>query len=214
MPPVWHEPGIGQVRRVTTQPASVAETISHGFDDAMQVPASRPMAGNCRQFPAEQYSLALQVRPHMPQLRGSFCWSKHEPLQPIVPVGQGGGPASTTSTRQLPPVQYSPVAQVVVQLPQWPGSLRRSKQTPLHTESGAWQVTPASLEPPPIVAQVPITHASLLPHERPHEPQFVGLERVSTHWPLQLVWPVAHEATQAPAVQALPAAQALPHAPQ
>jgi hypothetical protein len=202
------------VRSETTQPASVAVTISQAFVEAMQVPASRPIEGNCRQLPDAQYWLVLHVRPQAPQLRGSFCWSKHWPLHPVVPAGHGGGPASTNSARHVPAVQYSPVLHTVLQFPQWPGSFRRSKHTPLQLESGAWQVTlPASVVPP-TVAQVPITHASVAPQARPQAPQLFGLERVSTHCPPHEVCPVAQEATQAPAVHTLPAAHAVPQAPQ
>lgn len=61
---------------------------------------------------------------------------------------------------------------------------------------------------------MPPTHCSLVPHTRPHVPQFSRSLCRSKHAPLHDVSPIGHIVTHAPLSQTWFAPHVTPHAPQ
>lgn len=67
---------------------------------------------------------------------------------------------------------------------------------------------------PPEQKHTPLTHCSLVPQRRPHEPQLLKSPCRSTHPPLHDVSPIGHMFTQLPLSHCWPMPQTRPHMPQ
>jgi hypothetical protein len=144
------------------------------------------------------------ARPHVPQWLVFVCVFTHTPLQGVCPAGQ----------RHVPDWHVRPPVHVTGHIPQWLGSLRRSKQRACVVQYVC-----------PVIghAHAPFRHTCSEGQRLPHAPQLFGSFESACSQPLaglrsQSAKPDAHDTmTHAPlthAVEALARLHARPHAPQ
>lgn len=127
---------------------------------------------------------AAQVVPHVPQLFGSKSVSVHEPEQTSS--------VDAHDPAQAPSLQTSPVAQALLQAPQFAGSTSVFVQVPLQSVDAK----PVQLRThAPFVQTSPVAQALL------HAPQCARSAFVSRHDPPHSVRPVAQTTAQLPALQ-------------
>ena len=110
------------------------------------------------QLPLTQVSAAGHVWPHMPQLALSACGLTHAPGVPQS-IGSAVGQVHTLLT------QFWPVAQTVVQVPQWPGSLESVVQVPEQLVCPAAHPLAQALGAPVIAWQTGVPPLQLTVHE-------------------------------------------------
>lgn len=130
------------------------------------------------QAPAQQLSLAPQVRPQAPQFARSVSGSRHMPLQQERPVGHGPpvphrhvpitqlSPVAHageqgTSVVQVPPAHVSPMAQMTPQAPQLRTSVSVLMQAPPQQPWPAPQGAPAPQRHAMATHDSPGAHAGL-----------------------------------------------------
>jgi hypothetical protein len=202
------EPMTGQEQALVLQVASVAQRLLQApqlFGSVAVVaqvvppPVGQEVAPVPQeQTPAVQTPPVPQLWPHavaavVPQLFGSVRKLTHWPLQRF------GVAAGHT---HMPLLHVEPVAHIVLQLPQWSGSVARLAQPAPPGEPPPQRTCVVSVQ-----VQAPATQVEPVPQVRPQAPQFLLSVCVLTQVPPQSVGVAVGHAPQTPLVQVAPTAQ-------
>jgi hypothetical protein len=163
--------------------------------------AARPAPHPDVHLPLLHTAPAPQLFPHVPQLSRLVWRSSQAPAS--TPPGQT---VSLSGQPHAPLVHAAPAGHAMPQAPQFDVSLIASTQVVIPSEVHGTRPVAHPAWHAPSRQWFPGPQLTL------HEPQYMGLDVMSMHLPLQGVRPAAH--TQAPAVQVAPAVQTSPQVPQ